>query len=108
MSDQNLKGSAKDSKPQKETKEGKEGGFPKSTKPKFNFNFYWIYGIIIVAIIGTQFMNWGGGERKTTRDYFLNTMLKEGDVEKIVVKNDVLLSNNPPEQDPPPKDAPPA
>ena len=91
MSDQNIKGGPKDSKPQKETKEGKEGkdgsGFPKSSKPKFNFNFYWIYGIIIVAIIGTQFMNWGGGERKTTRDYFLNTMLKEGDVEKIVVIN---------------------
>src|SRR6188768_1258649 len=88
MSDQNHKGNTKDSKPQKEIKEGKDGpGFPKSSKPKFNFNFYWIYGIIIVAIIGTQFMNWGGGERKTTRDYFLNTMLKEGDVEKIVVIN---------------------
>jgi AFG3 family protein len=88
MSDQINKGSSKDSRSQKEGKDGKENpGFPKSPKPKFNFNFYWIYGIIIVAIIGTQFMNWGGGERKTTRDYFLNTMLKEGDVEKIVVIN---------------------
>lgn len=78
-----------DPKPQKDMKDGKDGsGFPKpGGKPKFNFNFYWIYGIIIVAIIGTQFMNWGGGERKTSRDYFLNTMLKEGDVEKIVVIN---------------------
>lgn len=88
MSDQNQKTGSKDSKPHKEMKDGKDGsGFPKPGKPKFNFNFYWIYGIIIVAIIGTQFMNWGGGERKTTRDYFLNTMLKEGDVEKIVVIN---------------------
>lgn len=87
MSEQNQK-TGKDSRSQKETKDGKDGsGFPKPTKPKFNFNFYWIYGIIIVAIIGTQFMNWGGGERKTTRDYFLNTMLKDGDVEKIVVIN---------------------
>ena len=86
MSDQNQKTGSSNSRPQKELKEGKDG-FPKTPKPKFNFNFYWIYGIIIVAIIGTQFMNWGGGERKTTRDYFLNTMLKDGDVEKIVVIN---------------------
>jgi len=91
MSDQDQKAGARDSRSQKELKDGKGekdgSGFPKPSKPKFNFNFYWIYGIIIVAIIGTQFMNWGGGEHKTTRDYFLNTMLKEGDVEKIVVIN---------------------
>jgi len=57
--------------------------------PKFNFNFYWIYGIIIVLLIVTQMFSWGGAERETTYDQFERTMLLPKDVDKIEVTNDV-------------------
>jgi cell division protease FtsH len=59
------------------------------SNPKFNFNFYWIYGIIIVLLIVTQMFSWGGGELETTYDNFERTMLIPKDVDKIEVTNDV-------------------
>jgi AFG3 family protein len=55
--------------------------------PRFNFNFYWIYGIIIVVLIVTQLFQWGSAERQTTFDTFEKTMLIPKDVAKIVVIN---------------------
>jgi ATP-dependent metalloprotease FtsH len=55
--------------------------------PKFNFSFYWIYGIIIVILIVTQLFQWGGGEKPVTVERFEKEMLASGDVEKIVVVN---------------------
>jgi ATP-dependent metalloprotease FtsH len=69
--------------------EGKKPGgkrFPRN--PKFNFNLYWIYGIIIIALIGTQFFSGKTSDIPTTPDKF-RTMLRDGDVEKIVVVNDI-------------------
>lgn len=57
--------------------------------PRFKFNFYWLYGILIVVLLITQFFSWGGGERKTTIDNFEKNMLMTHDVDKIVVTNDV-------------------
>ncbi len=58
------------------------GKDPKSPK----FNFYWIYGILAVVFIGIQFLNWGGSAEKT--DWrALKDMLKDGDVEKIILVN---------------------
>ncbi|MFN8166647.1 MAG: ATP-dependent zinc metalloprotease FtsH [Bacteroidia bacterium] len=78
MSEQNRPG---------ESKEPSKGGpgkkFPGN--PKFNFNFYWIYGIIIVVLIVTQMFQWGAVETKTSMDTFENTMLAKGDVQKIVI-----------------------
>ena len=68
----------------------KPGGgkkFPSPKTPKFNFNFYWIYGIIIVGLIVTQLLQWGGGERETTQESFIQNMLLSHDVEKIEVIN---------------------
>ena len=73
-----------------ENKDSQKGGgkrFPNT--PKFNFNFYWIYGIIIVILFATQFMNWGASEIPTTFDKFIRNMVATKDVEKIVVKGDV-------------------
>lgn len=69
-------------------KGGKDGKkFPNS--PRFNFNFYWIYGIIIVVLIITQFFQWGTAEHKILFDDFERTMLVTKDVDRIVVTNDV-------------------
>lgn len=75
-----------------EQREGQPKGgsgkkFPNT--PRFNFNFYWIYGIIVVALIITQVFQWGGSERKISIDNFERNMLLTHDVERIVVMNDV-------------------
>ncbi|MCB0803547.1 MAG: ATP-dependent zinc metalloprotease FtsH [Flavobacteriales bacterium] len=53
--------------------------------PKKQFNFYWIYAIIGVLLIGTQLFQFSGGEKKTTWNKFVNEMLKTNEVERIVV-----------------------
>lgn len=61
---------------------------PKKTgngKPKFNM--YWVYGIIAALLIGMQFLNFGGGVEQTTRIKFEQEMLKNKDVDRIVVVN---------------------
>ena len=56
----------------------------KDGKPKFNF--YWIYGILFVILIGIQFIGLGGeGKQTDWRD--LKFMLKNDDVSKIVLVN---------------------
>src|SRR5213075_1937286 len=65
---------------------GRKPGKPKS---RFNFNFYWIYGIILAILIVTQVMEWGSGERQTTYEHFVKNYLVTHDVDKIVVTNDV-------------------
>lgn len=60
--------------------------FPKKpTMPKNPFNFYWIYGIIAVAIIVMQmFFTSPSLEEKSTNE-FIETMLKQHHVTKIVI-----------------------
>ena len=53
--------------------------------PKKQFNFYWIYAIIGVLLIGTQLFQFGGSEKKITWDKFVNEMVKTNEVEKILV-----------------------
>lgn len=84
MSDNNRSNESQGGQP-KGGKDGKK--FPNS--PRFNFNFYWIYGIIIVILIITQFFQWGTAERKIMFDDFERTMLMTKDVDKIVVTGDV-------------------
>ena len=68
-------------------KGGQKGGpgkkFPGG--PKINFNFYWIYGIIIVILIITQLFQWGAAERQISIDRFEKEMLTTKDVAKIEV-----------------------
>jgi len=59
-------------------------------KPKRSFNFYWIYGIIILVILSIQLFQVGGSAVKIDpTDY--QTMLDAGDVERIVVVNDQVV-----------------
>lgn len=57
-----------------------------SNKPKNKFNFYWIYGILAVILIGMQFMDLGGSAKKATWGE-VKEMLADNDVERLVLIN---------------------
>ncbi|HSH67944.1 MAG TPA: ATP-dependent metallopeptidase FtsH/Yme1/Tma family protein, partial [Bacteroidia bacterium] len=60
--------------------------FPKKPNlPKTPFNFYWIYGIIVVVLIAMQLMNLNGGLQEVKSSDFFETMLKQNQVTRIVV-----------------------
>ena len=59
----------------------------KSIKPKFNF--YWIYGIIFVLIIGYQFMN-SDSASKNLSELEFKEILAENDIERIVIVNNIF------------------
>jgi cell division protease FtsH len=62
---------------------------PFQNNPRFRFNFYWLYAVVIIVLIVTQMFSWGGGERKTSNENFINNMLVAGDVDRIVVIGEV-------------------
>ena len=62
-------------------------GTTKPTGPKFNFNFYWIYGIIVVLLLLTQVADWGSGAQEISEQKFFNEILKSDQVDKLVIKN---------------------
>jgi cell division protease FtsH len=69
-----------DLKPQNENK-------PNSRKPNLpKFNFYWIYGIIAIVMIGLYFMP-RDFSKKTTWSDVRNNMVLTHDVDKIIVVN---------------------
>jgi len=53
-------------------------------KPKFNS--YWIIGIVLLAMIGIQFLNSGNNLKEMDTNRFFQ-VLQKGDVEKIVIVN---------------------
>ncbi|MEN8156681.1 MAG: ATP-dependent zinc metalloprotease FtsH [Bacteroidota bacterium] len=53
-------------------------------KPKFNS--YWIIGIILLVMIGIQFMNAGSSETEIDSHRFFQ-ILKRGDIEKLIIVN---------------------
>jgi len=55
-----------------------------ANKPKFNS--YWIIGIILLAMIGIQFLSAGGTLKEIDSNRFFQ-ILKDGDIEKIVIVN---------------------
>lgn len=58
----------------------------KSKKPKFNF--YWVYGIIVLLLLGLQLLNFSGQAVKKYEKDFFNELLPSNDIDKIfVVKN---------------------
>ena len=59
----------------------------KPQMPKNQFNFYWIYGVIVVILFALSVYNIGGDPNAITVSKFIETMLKKGHVEKIVVVN---------------------
>lgn len=62
------------------------GGGANNSSP-FKFNPIYIYGLIILAVIAIQFFGTSGTPVETNWQEVKNTMLKNGDIDKIVVVN---------------------
>ena len=60
-------------------------GQNKDGKPKFNI--YWVYGLIAILIFALQFVDYGGSPKETTWGHLKNVMLRNNDVEKIIIVN---------------------
>lgn len=71
-----------------EKKFSPKGKLPNRGK-KFNFNIYWVYGILFAIFIYLNFSQGGFGGQKSfdTTWYQLDKMLKKRDVERIIVVN---------------------
>jgi len=67
--------------------EGLPDNNPKEPK-KSKFNYYWIYAIVIVLLVGTQLFNMNSKVDQITMPQFLKEMLPSGDVRKVVVVNE--------------------
>ncbi|MEN8119913.1 MAG: ATP-dependent zinc metalloprotease FtsH [Bacteroidota bacterium] len=75
-----------------ENKNQSENKDKNQSENKFNnnlpkFNIYWIYGLIAVAFIGLQFLNFSDDSEKITWQQFEKEMLRAHDVEKVIVVN---------------------
>ncbi|GAB7257182.1 ATP-dependent zinc metalloprotease FtsH [uncultured Polaribacter sp.] len=55
--------------------------------PKFKFNAYWIYGAILVLLIGFQFFSSGDLATKSISKNEFNEVLRDNDISKIIVVN---------------------
>ena len=65
---------------------GNRPGNKPGTPGKPKFNSYWIIGIILLAMIGLQFLGSGNSLKEIDSNRFFQ-VLKEGDIEKIVIVN---------------------
>ncbi len=63
---------------------GNPGNKPGGMKPKFNS--YWIIGVILLVMIGLQFVSSGSGLKEIDSNRFFQ-ILKNGDIEKLVIVN---------------------
>ena len=64
---------------------------PKGKQTKKQFNFYWIYVTIGVLLIALNLFSYSSGSQKVTWDKFVNEMLKEQEVSRLVVVNNELI-----------------
>jgi AFG3 family protein len=62
----------------------------KSNTPKIKFNSYWIYGAVLVLIIGFQFFSSGDLATKSISKNEFNEVLRDNDISKIIVVNNNL------------------
>ena len=62
----------------------------KKERPKRSFNFYWIYGIIILVILSINLFQYSGSMSTIKLNEFW-TMLEAGDVQRIEVLNDQVV-----------------
>jgi len=73
---------------QNQNKQNNEGSNNNNDKKPFpKFNIYWVYALIAIFFIALNFMNLGGSPKEITWQEFQRNMLKNNDVEKIVVIN---------------------
>ena len=69
----------------KKINSGNSNGKPKRTLPKPpKFNFYWIYGILLVGILAFNIMYSGNSAKEISYQRFTNEMLLSHDVEKLI------------------------
>ncbi len=75
--------------PKEQKKEPESAPKNKNTNPnnKPKFNAYWIYAVIAMVILGIQFFDFGGSPEQITWHRFEKEMLKEHDVERVVIVN---------------------
>ena len=62
----------------------------KTNTPKIKFNSYWIYGAVLVLIIGFQFFSSGDLATKSISKNEFNEVLRDNDISKIIVVNNNL------------------
>ncbi len=60
---------------------------PQATPPKFNFNLYWVYAVVLIVIIGIQLMDFDSKPKEILWQEFETEYLKPGDVAKLEVVN---------------------
>mgnify|MGYP006292082627 CR=1 FL=1 len=73
---------------QNQNKQNNEGSNNNNDKKPFpKFNIYWVYALIAIFFIALNFMNLGGSPKEITWQEFQRNMLKNNDVQKIVVIN---------------------
>src|SRR6185295_18198831 len=51
------------------------------------FNIYWVYGLILAALIASQFFTYSRAAKEKSFEEFAQNMLAPGDVDKLVVVN---------------------
>lgn len=68
---------------------GKPDGSDSNDKNKPKFNFYWIYGVIALAIIAMQFLNLGNKPKETNYQEFAR-MQQSQDIEKVEIVNEKI------------------
>jgi cell division protease FtsH len=56
-------------------------------EPKFKFNTYWVYGGVILLLIGFQFFSSGDLATQSISKNEFNEVLRENDISKIIVVN---------------------
>ncbi|PQJ78587.1 ATP-dependent zinc metalloprotease FtsH [Polaribacter porphyrae] len=59
----------------------------KPNLPKFKFSSYWIYGVILIAIIAVQFFNTSDLASKSISKNKFDEILRDNDIKEIVVIN---------------------
>ena len=56
-------------------------------KKKGGFNSYWLFGLLIVALLATQFLTLNLNIKPTTEDEFFRKLVPSGDVAQITIVN---------------------
>ncbi len=69
----------------KENQDKPKGKLPLPKNPKFNY--YWIYGLLALLLIGFQIFTFRSSNSEVTNEQDFFEMVKDGDVERIIIVN---------------------
>ncbi len=72
--------------------QGPGSKFSKKGSPRFGFNFYWVYAILILIIFAINFMDFGGQTMETNWNEFKREILMSHDVERLEVVNREMVN----------------